>query len=178
MMRAMGASVDPYRTLLGVAFASLHPFVQRAHLAPLTARGTVDVTRGAHWASPLLARMMALPRAGAAQPVQLQVSNDGADMRWLRRIGNVPLHTRQRLQRGLLVERYGMGRIAFRLEARDGALVYHQAWIHVAGVPLPSVLAPRVAASVTPDGDGWHVDVIVTWRGALVCRYAGSIHPS
>jgi len=57
---------------------------------------------------------------------------------------------------------------------------YHDdtAVIHVFGVKVPAAIAPRVAASVNPTADGWRVDVIVTWRGALVCRYGGTIRPA
>jgi uncharacterized protein DUF4166 len=171
----MRGDANPYRAVLGPAFSSLHANVQRAHVAPLVASGTVDVERGSHWLTPLLARAMTLPHAGLVQPVQLHVVNDGRDMRWLRVVGDVPLHTRQRAERGHIVERQGAGRIAFRLDVHDGALVYQQRGIRVAGVPLPAFLTPRVSATVSPDGDGWEIDVIVTWRGALVCRYAGKI---
>ena len=54
--RRSGGIPNPYRDLLGEAFESLHPHVQRAHVAPLSALGVVDVERGTHWAVPALAR--------------------------------------------------------------------------------------------------------------------------
>jgi hypothetical protein len=171
--RTLDGSV--YRAVLGPAFAQLHPFVQQAHLAPLVATGTLDVERGRHWTTPILAHLMSLPRAGTAQPVRLDVFAAGDGMRWRRRIGRVPLQTTQQHQDGRLVERHGLGRIVFSLEARGGALLYHQVAMHVGGLPVPDRVAPQVTAIVAPDVEGWTVNVHVTWRGRLVCRYAGRI---
>jgi len=47
----------------------------------------------------------------------------------------------------------------------------------VFGVPLPSRLAPRVRGRVSPIPDGWCVEVVVEWRGHLICRYGGPMRP-
>jgi hypothetical protein len=166
---------NPYRELLGESFESLHPNVQRAHVAPLSAVGVFDVERGTHWAVPALARMMALPSAGRRQPVVLRVDAKSSSLQWERRIGEVRLRTRQHATNGLLTERHGPGCISFRLRARDGALLYEQVDVRIFGVKVPDPVAPRVVAHVTPTTDGWRVDVTVSWRGTLVCRYAGTI---
>jgi len=77
-----------------------------------------------------------------------------------------------------IVERSGVGRISFDLAVENGALQYRQSSIHVAGLPVPSSLSPNVAAVVSATSDGWRVVVTVTWRGGIVCRYAGSIRAS
>jgi hypothetical protein len=43
----------------------------------------------------------------------------------------------------------------------------------VAGIRVPGIIAPHVEALVSALPGGWHVDVRVTWRTHLVCRYAG-----
>jgi hypothetical protein len=169
---------SPYEAVLGGAFASLHAHVRRAHLAPLRAEGTIDVEQGSGWRARLVIRLMKLPAAGPRQPVRLEVAEDGPELMWTRRIGRSILRTRQRASGSRLVERSGLGRIAFDLVVDDGALLYRQSSIHVAGLPVPSSLSPRVAAVVSPTADGWHVVVTVTWRGAILCRYAGTIRPS
>jgi hypothetical protein len=171
-------SCSPYEALLGEAFASLHAHVRRAHLPPLSAEGTMDVEHGAGWLMPPMIRLMKLPAEGRGQAVRLDVIEDGPELLWTRRIGRSILRTRQRARGSRLVERSGLGRIAFDLAADHGALLYRQSSIHVAGLPVPSSLSPRVAAVVSATANGWHVVVSVTWRGRIVCRYAGAIRPS
>lgn len=168
---------SPYRILLGTGFAALHPHVQRAHLAPLAAEGTLDVEHGAGWLTPLLIRVMNLPAAGRAQRVRLDVTPVDAEVDWTRRIGSSVLRTRQRAIGTLLVERHGIGRIAFALHVDDGALRYHQVSMRAAGIVIPSFLSPRVSARVSPERAGWSVEVTVSWRGDLVCHYAGTLGP-
>ena len=171
----MAGHVDsPYRAILGLAFETLHPHVQRAHLAPLDARGTMTVDRGAHPLTPLLAKLLKLPGAGAGQPVELSVrAAKRGELVWTRQIGSSSLETRQISRGRRLVETNGLGSVAFDLIAEDGTLLYRQVSMRCGGLPLPGVLAPRVAASVSPAESGWVVTVIVTWRGHLICRYTG-----
>jgi hypothetical protein len=169
---------SPYESVLGVAFASLHAHVRCAHLPPLRAEGTIDVEHGPGWLARLVIWLMKLPVAGPRQPVRLEVAEEGSDLVWTRRIGRSILRTRQRVIGSRLVERSGLGRITFDLAVGDGALLYRQSSIHVAGLRVPSSLSPRVAAVVSPTAEGWHVVVTVTWRGGILCRYAGSIRPS
>jgi hypothetical protein len=118
---------------------------------------------------------MKLPAAGPRQPVRLDVEPAGADLRWTRRIGTSVLRTYQRASGARLEEREGIGRIAFTLDAVDGALRYEQAWIRIGGIRVPAAIAPHVRARVSPAGPDWTVEVMVSWRGHPVCRYAGTM---
>ena len=171
----LGAAANPYRSILGDGFASLHPHVRHAHSAPLVAAGTLDVEHGAHWSTPLLVRSLSLPPRGT-QPVRLEIVDAGHDLRWSRRIGTTALETLQRADGRLLIERHGLGHITFRLDVRNGALHYTQDGFFVAGLRVPRPVSPWVCADVTATPEGWRVDVTVTWRARLVCRYAGDIH--
>jgi hypothetical protein len=156
----------------------LHEQVRRAHVPPLHAEGTIDVEHGPGWLAALMIRLMHLPAAGLAQPVQLDVIGDGNRVVWTRRIAGSILRTRQHATGTQLVERSGAGRVAFSLDVDDGALLYRQSSMHVAGVPLPSSLSPRVEAAVSAAAEGWRVVVTVSWRSRMVCRYGGTIHES
>lgn len=169
---------SPYRAALGPAFAFLHPHVRRAHQAPLVGEGSLDVEHGRHWLTPLLVRLMSLPAAGRGQPVRLEVAAVGTQLEWVRRIGSSVLRTRQEALGPRLIERHRLGRVMFALVVDGGALVYRQISVGVAGLPLPPFASPRVEARVSPEPDGWHVDVLVTWRTHLICRYAGSLRLS
>jgi hypothetical protein len=167
--------------VLGEAFASLHAHVRRAHLAPLRAEGTFDVEHGQGLLARPMIWLMKLPAAGLRQPVRLDVAEDGSEFVWTRRIGGSILRTRQSAtgaSGSRLVERSGLGRVSFDLAVEDGALLYRQSSIHVAGLPMPASLSPRVAAVVSATADGWRVVVTVTWRGRILCRYAGTIRAS
>lgn len=169
---------SPYEAILGVSFGSLDAEVRRAHMPPLHAEGTIDVEHGAGWQVRAIGWLMHLPDAGLRQPVRLDVVGDASEIAWTRCIGGSRLRTRQHARDSRLVERSGLGRISFDLAVRGGALLYRQAAFHVAGVPVPESLSPSVSAIVFAESEGWGVDVTVTWRGLLVCRYAGSIRAS
>jgi hypothetical protein len=171
----VGLGVSLYEAILGETFTSLHAHVQCAHLPPLRAEGTIDVEHGAGWLARPMIWLMTLPAAGLRQPVRLEVTEDGQELVWTRQIGASVLRTRQQASGARLVERAGLGRVSFDLAVENGALLYRQSSIHVAGLPVPSSLSPRVGAVVSASADGWHVAVTVTWRGRIVCRYAGSI---
>jgi len=136
----------------------------------------MSVDRGTHPLTPLIAKMLKLPAAGAAQPVELSVgaTTDGG-LVWARQIGYSRLETRQVCKGRRLVETNGVGSLAFDLIADKGTLLYRQVSMQCAGLPLPVAIAPRVEASVSPAESGWEVTVIVTWRGHLLCRYTGSM---
>jgi len=169
-----------YRTVLGAAFDALHPHVQEAHTAPLHATGTMDVVHGAHRFTRVLAAVFRLPAAGRAQAVTLDVTEEAPttsrfEMRWNRVIGNWTLRSRQTADRGLLIEQHWPARIAFALREDGGSLVYEQRSIRVMRGPLWSGAAPQVRAEASPAAIGWHVVVEVSWRGHLICRYAGEM---
>jgi hypothetical protein len=156
----------------------LHVHVRCAHLPPLRAEGTIDVEHGSGWLVRPMIWLMKLPAAGPRQPVWLEVAEDGADVIWTRRIGRSILRTRQHATGSRLVERSGLGSVSFDLAVENGALRYRQWSIHIAGLPVPSSLSPRVSAVVSATPDGWRVEVTVEWRGQIVCRYAGTIRES
>jgi hypothetical protein len=135
----------------------------------------MDVEHGPGWLTPSIIWLMKLPAAGPGQQVRLDVVTHGAELVWTRRIGRSVLQTRQCANGSRLVERSGLGRVSFDLSVESGALLYRQSSIHVAALPLPSSLSPRVGAVVSPATEGWSVVVTVNWRGRMVCRYAGNI---
>ena len=119
--------------------------------------------------------LMKPPAAGLDQPVRLDVTGDDSELVWTRRIGGSILRTCQSASGSRLVERSGLGRVSFNLAVEDGALLYRQSSIHVAGLLVPWPLSPRVGAVVSATPEGWRVVVTVEWRGRIVCRYAGAI---
>lgn len=177
--------MSPYDAILGEALETLHPNVRRAHEAPLNAEGTFDVVHGTHRVTRILVALMKLPAAGSRLPVTLKVAfgpertrTGLPTLRWERRIGRTPLSTRQHAHQGFLVEEMGLGRLVFSLRATNGCLLYEHAALRFLFLRVPPVLSPRLRARVSPDSEGWHVDVTVEWHGHLICRYGGRMRPS
>lgn len=175
---------SPYQALLGDAYDTLHEHVRLAHEAPLDAHGTFDVVHGTHPLTGTLVALMKLPAAGAGVPVSLTVistppgtPSGPLTFHWKRWFGRAPLSTRQDAHRGFLVEQIGPGRLAFSLRVVDGCLLYEHASLQVLWLRVPLALSPRVRARVAPEPHGWHVEVIVEWRGHLICRYWGTMRP-
>ena len=88
MTAAVGTAGSPYYAALDRAFEGLDPEVRRAHIAPLVAVGSVDVEHGSHWLARRLVTALKLPSAGPAQPVRLEVTAEGDELLWSRRIGS------------------------------------------------------------------------------------------
>jgi hypothetical protein len=87
----------------------------------LRAEGTIDVEHGPGWLARPMIWLMNLPAAGARQPVQLDVVEDGLELIWTRRIGGSMLRTRQSASGSRLVERSGLGRVSFDLSVEGAA---------------------------------------------------------
>lgn len=175
----------PYQQLLGQSYNQLHQQVRRAHEAPLSAHGAMDVVHGDHFLTPLLIYIMKLPAKGTHLPVVLHLTNEPrakhpviSTMVWRRQIGATILDTRQVARNDRLVEQSGPGTIEFALQAdAHGSLHYSDVACRFIGISLPRFVAPRVRAQVSANNDGWHVEVNVHWRGHLVCQYTGSMRP-
>jgi hypothetical protein len=167
-----------YPAILGRAFDALHSHVREAHIAPLYARGTMNVIHGSHGVTRLLVALMGLPAAGTEKAVTLRVTQEvGRDgclrMHWIREFGTSSLITKQSAQGRLLVERNGLGTVVYALHEQGGSLVYEQQSMRFLNLPLWAGLTPSVSAIASPAADGWDVDVLVRWRGHLICGYAG-----
>jgi hypothetical protein len=162
--------------VLGDAFATLDAKVQHAHLPPLVAHGLLDVEHGSHWLTPLLIRVLKLPAAGRAQAVRLEVMPTGDRVIWMRQIGGTVLRTVQHARGDHIIEEHGLGRIAFALRVDRGSLDYRHYSMSVARVPVPHFIQPRIRARVSGLNEGWYVEVVVTWRTHLVCRYCGAMN--
>jgi hypothetical protein len=94
---------------------------------------------------------------------------------WTRQIGRAVLRTVQYARGDNIIEQHGIGRIALALRVEQGSLEYRQCSMSVARVQVPAFIQPRVRARVSAMKEGWYVEVVVTWRGHLVCRYCGAM---
>lgn len=155
-----------YGRLVGEAWGELDEPVRRLHARSLSS-GTFAVRRGRGRAARLLARLLGLPRDGAAVPLLLTVTPREGGERWHRNFAGRSFITEQREHAGsLLAERTGPFELLFALTVEGGALAYRSVGAALrAGrlrVNLPRGLAPRVEALERADGRGVRVSVRVT----------------
>jgi hypothetical protein len=188
-LTASAPSPRLYPKLLGAAWASLDPVVQRVHAAPAEtyAEGTAQVSRAPGRLLGYVLDAAGVPRSSCASAVRLAVWHRGTDERWHRVFGGRPLVTHQsEAPGGLLAERIGMLEFRFRLAAQDGALLFRQEALALRlgslRIPLPGwlslVVAAREGPAAAPDGDEnrTSVDVRVTLpTGALLFAYRGTV---
>ena len=172
-----------YTALLGSAWTSLAPAVQRLHQGGVSARGVFRVRRGAGRLARLIASILRMPLAGEGVRVVLAVESTPDGERWTRAFDDHPLRTVQWRRGALLVEALGLVQCLFRLRAASGALVFEQvgAALGFRGltVPLPRFLAPFIEGRAEPHEDAVHVDVRIHAPGVgLLVAYDGYVTPA
>jgi hypothetical protein len=174
-----------YPRLLGVAWDSLDPSVQRVHAdESLThADGVFQVSRAPGRLLGLILDVARVPRASGGVRVRLAVVCRGPTEHWRRVFDGRPLETVQTAGGdGLLVERIGVLEIRFRLAVKHGELVFRQQSLTVCLGPmrvrLPHWLALQVAAREGPAGqpDLTKVEVrVMTPGGNPLFSYRGTV---
>jgi hypothetical protein len=167
----MATSTQPsglYARLLADSWAGLAESVRGLHCTGAAVRGAglMRVSRGTNWLARCLAALLRLPAAGVAVPVTLLITPTSDVEEWRRTFAGRPMVTWQSPSPGgLLVERAGLAELCFRLEVRDGGLIYHPAGAALRlgrlRVPLPRWLAPSVEAHEAPAGQLGRTEVSV-----------------
>jgi len=174
-----------YRRLLGVAWQHLDPALQWVHAneAAECAEGSFQVSRAPGRLAGLLLDAAGVPRASEAAEVRLAIFHHGRFEIWHRTIGGKRLITVQTEAPGrLLRERIGCLEFRFRLAVKKGDLLFRQEGLQLClgslRLPVPTWLAPQVAAREGPTGDPnrTRVEVRVTSpSGSLFFSYRGTV---
>lgn len=167
-----------YERILGDRFTQLDPVLQDFHRLGTAGSGQARVLRPQGSFRNLVARLMGLPPASAGAPLTLKVERVGNGEKWTRRFGTHELVTVQHEQRGMLIERAGMVRLAFEVKARPGIMSFRSRRGWFAGLPIPQLISPSATADVLPATGGWQVrvEVRLPLLGELV-RYEGTVKP-
>jgi hypothetical protein len=178
-----------YPRLLGPAWASLHPTVQRVHTVPgeVRAHAQFEVRRPPGRLLGLLLDLAAVPAAVADTAVELAVveraTPHGPRERWRRVFGGRPLVTlQQEAPGGLLSERAGPLEFRFRLRVEYGAMLFEQqgCWFRLGTMQLrlPRWLALSVwcreGAMDRADQTSVYVKVTAP-SGGLLFSYQGTV---
>ncbi len=171
-----------YADLLGPAWEALPGVVRRLHREG-RATGLFSVRRGRGPLVALIAWLCRMPPAGEQVPTRLEVRRDGALQCWERAFGPHALVSMQRALAGArLAERLGPVECVFRLRPVSGGLAYEQVGARLClgplRLPLPRVLAPRIAAETLERGGSMHVHVRIALVGVgPVLAYEGVVTP-
>jgi hypothetical protein len=169
-----------YRRLLGTAYDTLPPTLQRLHALDrhLVAQGRAKVERGNGIFARLIAAAVGFPPAGVDIPVTVDFRRDKAREVWRRSFAGRAFFSTQEEGRGgfdrLLCERFGpaMSGLAPVVETGRLRLVLRR-W-SLFGLTMPIALAPTCEAYEYEEQGRFHffVDIGLKWIGRLV-RYQG-----
>ena len=169
---------------MGDSWFQVAEAVRRLHATDTITRahGRFRIEHGRHHLARLIARLLRLPRPGAAAETKLIVTARAGGERWERTFDERCFETRQyESNRSELAERYRVLEFGFRLNVSDGSLIYIQHEVAlvlgVGRVRLPTQWAPHIEAREDPAGPtSVRVDVRVALPGiGQLIAYSGII---
>ena len=185
MRRPVAESAPLYERLLGPAFAELPGQVRALHTLtqPRVWAGQAQVRRGKNWAARLVARAFGFPPATDATPVKVTLDPQQGGELWTRDFGGKTFSSFQAQGTGrnehLLVERFGMIKVALALVLKDERLyLIPRSWTCL-GVPMPRLMLPR-GETYESDVSGafrFNVEIRAPLVG-LIVAYKGELTPS
>jgi len=166
---------DLYEVLTGPQWRELAESVRRFHgpTCPAECRGSVRITRSGSLLAGIISRVLGLPQPAECAAAALVVTRDKGHHKWVRRLGNSSLVTRQSAGRdGLLAERFGPVELRFRLTVKNGALHFEQNEVRFrlagAGIPVPGWASPKISAVCEGSGAGAQVRIWVEVKAPLL----------
>jgi hypothetical protein len=173
-----------YPLALGAGWHKLDTTLQSFHgtTAPRRGEGAFDIRRGERVAARILAWLLCLPKEGCGVPTKVlihcepQRKPDGIVEIWDRTFDERRLISVQSISaRNMLMERFGMIEVGFRLTADKGALCFASVCSALTAgrlrITLPQWLSPRVTARVArrpASGFAVSVNLVLPWIGSLL----------
>ncbi|KGG93626.1 MULTISPECIES: DUF4166 domain-containing protein [Comamonas] len=172
----MMQSASLFQQAMGDEFCKLDAALQRFHglQGEHELQGRVQTGAPRTLAAKLLALALGTPRAASEGTIhfELQASPDAET--WIRIFPSQRMHSTMQLHNGHLIERLGLARLCFALQAVDGRLLMRLQRLYFLGFPCPGWLAPRIVAEETGAGEQmqFHVEAAVPLIG-VVASYRG-----
>jgi NAD(P)-dependent dehydrogenase (short-subunit alcohol dehydrogenase family) len=168
-----------YARVMGDRYDALPPAVRDMHWVVVDrgAAGEGAVTRGAGFIARLIATVMRFPPAGHWPLHVAFAERDGVET-WTRDFGGHRFASELSADGGRVVERFGPIRFAFDLLADVSGLTMGLRRWSIFGIPLPLMLAPRIAAREWQEDDRFRfeIDVAMPLIGCVI-RYTGWLRP-
>ena len=147
--------------------------------APREFHGLSDVEGGRNPLAWLVARIMGLPRPGAAQRLVVRLEPDGTEEHWTRVFENSTFRSTVFARGRRLHERVGIAEFEFKPVATADGLRLDTTAMKVFGIPLPRFLLPTIRSfdRELEDGSfGFDVEARLPLIGRLV-HYRGRLAP-
>lgn len=168
-----GQDVEPFRRLLGAAFAALPEPVQYLHRGGARRHaGRATVERGSNALSWLMGWLAGLPPAARDATIEVELEAIAGGERWTRRFGGRAMQSRLRAgDDGLLWERLGPATFGFALTADALGITWQATRARAFGLPLPGRWFAGVKAREGIEGTRYTFDVDATLP--LVGRVVG-----
>ncbi|HEX8241273.1 MAG TPA: DUF4166 domain-containing protein [Allosphingosinicella sp.] len=168
-----------YARVMGAAFDRLPPAGRALHdvCRDSGAEGEGRVERGRGLLARALAAAMRFPPEGD-WPLHVAFSEDRGVERWTRDFGGHRFASELSAKGGRIVERFGPLRFAFDLPSGPEGLEMRLRRWSAFGLPLPLLLAPRIAAREWQEDDRFRFEVAAALPlvGPIV-RYSGWLEP-
>jgi len=156
-------------------FHKLPPLVKAAHRGNTRLQGRADIQRGNVIAA-ILCTLTGMPRSARQAEFIVDGSHSAKGMHWKRLINGKAMNSWFALDGDLLVEKLGFIHMSMQLKVKNATLIYTIVKTKILGIPIPSLLAPKVEAREEQVDDKYQfqVEVSLPLVGRLI-QYAGSL---
>lgn len=175
MLQPKQTPPDLYQALTGADWAELAEAVRRFHgpTCPAQCWGSVRITRTANRWTRIIAGLLRLPEPAESATAELTVTPEKGCHKWIRKLGDSELVTRQCAgPGGLLREFLGPLEFRFRLVVKEADLHFQQEAVRFrlagASFPVPGWAVPKLKAVCHGDGPGSRVRISVRVEAPLV----------
>jgi len=184
-MKGSKTMPSPYRELLGPDLDRLPPALREFHDVETCWQGEAEftVTRGKGWLRNLVAWLGGLPPAGEKVRVSLRCQAESAKGRraevWNRDFNGFPMRSVQWAEGGLLMEKFGLLTLAYRLSVEPPAMRLWVVRAWVLGIPIPLFLAPTGQGFERAEENGSLSIRVAAFAPLLgqVVSYEGTLRP-
>lgn len=165
-----------YKRIMREEFERLPTVVQRLHepCGELGASGRATVERPRHPIARLIGRVFGFPPAMTDAPLTIEMREEHGGETWTRCFNGHTLVSRMRVDRGYIVERFGLLNFRMQLRREADGLTMHQCGWKLGPLPMPRRLGPRGTASERAIDGRFHFDVpIALPLVGLLIHYRG-----
>ena len=172
----MMPSASLFQQAMGDEFGKLDAALQRFHglQGEHELQGRVQTGAPRTLAAKLLALALGTPRTASEGAIHFELQASPKAETWVRIFPSQLMRSTMQLHNGHLIERLGLARLCFALQAVDGRLLMRLQRLYFLGFPCPGWLAPRIVAEETGAGEHmqFHVEAAVPLIG-VVASYRG-----